>query len=141
MGFSLIATAAILGIALFMAVEIIASDFLPTMEDVNTSYGAFKDRIQQQLQTDITITMVVQTDNGTDYDYNISVHNTGSVTLATHNFMVLINGSECPFTCSHQYLYPENTVYFEVINQPGGGQERVKVTTNNGIAAYYTYGE
>lgn len=141
MGFSLIAAAAILGITLFMAVEIIASDFLPTMEDITTSYVTMKDRIQEQLLTSINITLVTRSDNGTNYDYNISVKNSGSVTLVTDTFMILINGTECHFTCSRQYLYPENTVYFQVVNQVGGGQRPMKIITNNGIAAYYTYGE
>ncbi|MBN1861853.1 MAG: hypothetical protein JW840_10395 [Candidatus Thermoplasmatota archaeon] len=141
MGFSLIAATAILGITLFMAVEIIVSDLIPTMEEINTSYTTMKDRIQEQLHTGINITAVVRSVNGTNYNYNISVKNTGSITLLTDNFVILLNGTECPFYCSGQYLYPENIVYFVMENQAGEGQKRLKIITNNGIASFYTYGE
>jgi archaellum component FlaF (FlaF/FlaG flagellin family) len=140
MGFSLIAAAAILGFTLFMVAEIITSDVLPTIEGINDSYGDMKERLNDQLQTDINITVVsrsVNSVNGTNYDYNISVQNTGSVTLTTEDFMILINGTGHPFTCSHKYLHPENTEYFRVVNVTGTGTTRVKVVTNNGIADYY----
>jgi len=139
MGFSLIAAAAILGLTLFMAVEIITSELLPTIEDMNKSYGDMKDRYQNQLQSDINITMVLQSPNGSNYDYNISVKNTGSATLFTKDFQILINGSEYQFTCSRENLYPENIVFFHIMNVAGSGSQRVKVITNNGIADYYTY--
>ena len=139
MGFSVIAAAAILGLTLFMAVEIIASDLLPTIEDMNKSYDDMKDRHQNQLQSDINITTALRSANGLNYDYNISVKNTGSATLFTKDFQILINGSEYQFTCSRENLYPENTVYFYILNVEGAGSQRLKIITNNGIADYYTY--
>jgi archaellum component FlaF (FlaF/FlaG flagellin family) len=139
MGFSLIAAAAILGFTLFMAAESITSNVLPTIEGINDSYGDLRDRIRDQLQTDINITVVSRSDNGTNYDYNISVQNTGSVTLDTEDFMILINGTGYPFTCSHRYLYPENTVYFRIVDVAGAEAKRIKVISNNGIADYYAY--
>lgn len=138
MGFSMIAASAVLGLTLFMAVEIIASDLLPTLEDMNTSYGDMKERLQKQLQSDINITTVVRSANASNYDYNISVKNTGSATLFTKDFMVLINGSGYQFTCSHENLYPENIAYFQITNVAGAGSQRVKVIANNGIADYFT---
>jgi archaellum component FlaF (FlaF/FlaG flagellin family) len=139
MGFSLIAAAAILGLTLFMAAEIITSEVLPTIEGINDSYGDLRDRIRDQLQTDINITVVSRSDNGANYDYNISVKNTGSVTLDTEDFMILINGTSYPFTCSHRYLHPENTVYFRIVDVVGAEAKRIKVISNNGIADYYAY--
>ncbi|MCX6662813.1 MAG: hypothetical protein NTZ75_01030 [Euryarchaeota archaeon] len=139
MGFSLIAAAAILGFTLFMAAEIITSDVLPTIEGINDSYGDLRDRIRDQLQTDINITVVSRSVNGANYDYNISVQNTGSVTLYTEDFMILINGTGYSFTCSHRYLHPENTVYFRIVDVAGAEAKRIKVISNNGIADYYAY--
>jgi archaellum component FlaF (FlaF/FlaG flagellin family) len=139
MGFSLIAAAAILGFTLFMAAEIITSDVLPTIEGINDSYGDMKDRLHDQLQTDINISAVSRLFNGANYDYNISVQNTGSVTLYTEDFMILINGTGYPITCSHRYLHPENTVYFRIVNVAGAEAKRIKVISNNGIADYYAY--
>ena len=139
MGFSLIAAAAILGFTLFMAAEIITSNVLPTIEAINDSYGDMKDRLHDQLQTDINISAVSRSFNGANYDYNISVQNTGSVTLYTEDFMILINGTGYPFTCSHRYLHPENTVYFRIVDVAGAEAKRIKVISNNGIADYYAY--
>lgn len=139
MGFSLIAAAAILGFTLFMAAEIITSDVLPTIEAINDSYGDMKDRLNDQLQTDINISVVSRSFNGANYDYNISVQNTGSVTLYTEDFMILINGTGYAFTCPQRYLHPENTVYFRVVDVAGAEAKRIKVISNNGIADYYAY--
>jgi archaellum component FlaF (FlaF/FlaG flagellin family) len=137
MGFSLVAAAAVLGFTLFMAVEIITSDLLPTIEGINDSYKDMKDRFQDQVHTDINITAVSRSANGSNYDYNISLKNTGDVTLDSEVFLVLINGSEYDFTYSHAHLYPENTVYFRIENVTGADAKRIKVITNNGIADYY----
>jgi archaellum component FlaF (FlaF/FlaG flagellin family) len=139
MGFSLIAAAAILGVTLFMAVEIIVSDLLPTIEEMNTAYVEMKDRVNEQIQTGISITGVSRTLNGTIFEYTLSVENTGSITLCTNDFVILINGSKCDFSCSYDYLYPANNASFVVSNQIGDGLKRMKVITNNGIEDYYTY--
>jgi archaellum component FlaF (FlaF/FlaG flagellin family) len=97
-----------------------------------------KDRLRDQVQTDVNITAVSRSFNDPNYDYNISVQNTGSVTLNTEDFIILINGTTYPFTCTHSYVHPENTVYFQVVNVAGAGVKRMKVITNNGIADYYT---
>jgi len=139
MGFSLIASAAILGVTLFMAVEIITSDLLPTIEGVNDSYKEMKNRLTDQIQTDINITDVIQRVNESGYDYNISVQNTGSVTLNTKEFIILINGSERQTFCASRYLYPENVAIFQVFNVTSANPTRIKVVTNNGVADYYEY--
>lgn len=139
MGFSLIAAAAILGFTLFMGVEIIVSDLIPTIEEINTSYAEMNERIQEQLHTRINITLVERVLNGTDYEYTISVQNTGSTTLRTTDFMILINGSQYNYLVTRQYLYPDNTMDFQIVNQVDGGVIRIKVITNNGISDYYTF--
>jgi archaellum component FlaF (FlaF/FlaG flagellin family) len=139
MGFSLIAAAAVLGFTLFMAVEIITSDLLPIIESINDSYNDMKDRYQEQLHTDINITAVSRSVNGSNFDYNISVMNTGSVTLDSDVFIILINGSECDFSVSHNHVYPENTGYFYITNVTGADSRRIKVIANNGVADYYVY--
>lgn len=139
MGFSLIAAAAILGFTLFMGVEIIVSDLLPAIEEINTSYAEMNERTQEQLHTRINITLVERVLNGTDYEYTISVQNTGSTTLRATDFMILINGSHYDYLVTRQYLYPDNTMDFQIVNQVDGGVIRIKVITNNGISDYYTF--
>jgi archaellum component FlaF (FlaF/FlaG flagellin family) len=139
MGFSLIASAAILAVTLFMAVEIITGALLPTLDGINTSYGQLKNRLADQIQTDINITTVVVSANGGNYNYNITVQNTGSVTLKTGKFAVLLNGIVYPASCSCAYLYPQNIGYFSLTNVTSGGATRIKIISDNGIADYYTY--
>ncbi len=140
MGFSLIASAAILAVTLFMAVEIITGALLPTLDGINTSYGQLKNRLTDELHTDINITTVSQAVNGTDvYNYNITVQNIGSVTLRTGKFSVLVNGTAYPASCSCLYLYPQSVGYFTLTNVPFGGAARIKIISDNGIADYYTY--
>ena len=139
MGFSLIASAAILAVTLFMAVEIITGSLLPTLDGINTSYGQLKNRLTDQIQTDINITTVSRLADGPNYDYNITVQNTGSVTLKTEKFAVLVNGIEYPASCSCTYLYPDNIGYFSVTNIAGEGAMRIKIISDNGIADYYTF--
>lgn len=139
MGFSLIASAAILAVTLFMAVEIITGALLPTLDGINTSYGQLKNRLTNQIQTAINITTVNRSANGGNYDYNITVQNTGSVTLKTEKFTVLLNGIVYPASCSCIYLYPQNIGYFSLTNITGGGLTRIKIISDNGIADYYTY--
>jgi len=140
MGFSLIASAAILGVTLFLAVEIITGDLLPTIEGINSSYGDMNNRLKDLLHTDINISGATRAGTGANYTYNISVENTGSVTLPTEEFKILINGTEYQTTCNHLYLHPENTVVFQVENVTDAGVVRIKVITNNGIADYFTLG-
>ena len=139
MGFSLIGAAVVLGLTLFMAVEIITGDLLPTIESINDSYDDMNERFQEQVHTNINITAVSRSANGSTYDYNISVKNIGSITLNTEGFMILLNGYECDFTASQTYLYAENSIYFHIGNMTGADTTRIKVITNNGIADYQVY--
>jgi archaellum component FlaG (FlaF/FlaG flagellin family) len=95
-------------------------------------------RLKDQLHTDINILGATRTGTGANYTYNISVENTGSVTLPTDDFKILINGTEYHSTCNHLHLHPENTVYFQIENVTDAGAVRIKVITNNGIADYFT---
>ena len=139
MGFSLVAAAAILGVSTLVVIGTIVESLLHTMTDVNDSYDEMKDRAIDQIQTDINITSVTTPSNGSNYDLNFSVENTGSVVLETSYFNILINGTAQQFTCTGSYLYPENEVYFNVTNLPGAGTRILKVITDNGISDYYEY--
>lgn len=139
MGFSLIGAAAVLGLSLFMAVEIITSDLLPSIESINDSYDDMNERFQEQVHTDINITAVYRSANGSNFDYNISVKNIGSITLKSEGFMILLDGYEYGFSVTQRYLYPENTVNFRANNVTGTGSKRIKVITNNGVSDYYVF--
>lgn len=139
MGFSLVAAAAIIGVSVLMAIEIIVSTTIPTLTDVHDAFEDMRDRAIDKVQTEINITDVSSEANGSNYDINVTVENTGSVTLETAYFDILINGTKNEFTCSKSYLHPENEVYFNVSSLSGSGKRRLKVVTNNGISDYYEF--
>ena len=122
-----------------MVFEILAGNLLPAVTNYNDSYDEMKDRIINQVQTDISITNVDTSINGSNYDLNVTVENTGGVTLKTSDFNLLINGTSHSFTCTNSYLYIDSSVYFNVTNLPGSGDRRLKVVTNNGISDYESY--
>ena len=132
MGFSTVAATAIIGVSVVMAIEIIVGTTIPAITDIHDSYDEMRDRAIEQLQTDITITAAVWNNPNME----ISVENTGSVTLNTSKFNILYNGVSKSFTCSISYHYPEQTVVFFVPEWADNG-EIIKVVTNNGLSDYY----
>jgi len=140
MGFSLSATTAIIGVAVLMSIEIIVSTTVPTVTDVNNAYDEMKTRSIEQIQTDVNITNVRTIANGSDYDLYFDLTNTGSTTLETLNFNIMINGTiYSSFNCSKDYVHPENSVTYSIDNLNGEGIRRLKIVTDNGISDYYTY--
>ena len=139
MGFSLVAAAAIICVSIVMAIEIIVGTTIPTMTNVHDSLDEMRDRAIDQIQTDINITSVTSEVNGSDHDINVTLENTGSISLETKYFNILINGTDTKFTCSSSYLYPENEVYFNVSSLESTGPRRLKIITDNGISDYYDF--
>jgi archaellum component FlaF (FlaF/FlaG flagellin family) len=70
---------------------------------------------------------------------NISVKNTGRITLKTEDFDILVNGTKIQCTCPHIYLSPDETIYFTSTTQIASGEKRIKVITDTGISEYYKY--
>jgi len=139
MGFSLSATTAIIGVSILLAIEIIVSTTIPTVTDIHESYGEMRERSIDRIQTDINITSIVISDNGSNYDLNITLKNIGSTTLETTDFNILINGSMQEFSCKVPYIHPKNKANFNIYNLPGKGLRRLKVVTNNAISDYQIY--
>jgi len=138
MGLSLAAAAAIIGVSTLVAMGTLTSNLLPATTDIYDSYKEMKDRYVDQIQTDIIIRGVTNSSSGANYDINITVENTGSTNLETRHFNILINGENQKFTCSSSYLFPEDSIYFNVTGL-SSGSKKLKVVTNNGISDYYEY--
>jgi archaellum component FlaF (FlaF/FlaG flagellin family) len=139
MGFSLVAATAIIGVALVMSIEIIIGTTIPAMTDVHESLKDMKNRAIYQIQTQINIIDVTSISNGSNYDINITLSNTGSVTLKSEYFNILINGTNEVYTYSKPFIYPENEVYFNILNYQDTGSLRLKIVTGNGIQDYYDF--
>jgi archaellum component FlaF (FlaF/FlaG flagellin family) len=133
------ATAAIIGLSIVLAIELIVATTIPTVVNIHDSYDDMRERSIDRFQTDINITSITTSDNGSNYDLNATVKNIGSTTLKTIDFNILINGSIQDFKCINSFLYPDDKSYFNIYNIPGSGVSRLKVVTNNGIFDYYTY--
>jgi archaellum component FlaF (FlaF/FlaG flagellin family) len=139
MGFSIVAATAIIGVSILICIELMVGTTIPTLTDVHDAYDKMRDRSIEQVQTDITINDAATSANDSNYDLNITVENTGSISLEAVNFNILINGTDQTFSCSESFLHPEKEIYFYVDNLPGTGSRRLKVITNNGISDYHDY--
>ena len=139
MGFSLVGAFAIVGVSIFIAIELFTGSLLPVLAGLDDSYDDLVDRRVELTQTDINITDVSIYINGLNYDHNVTIKNTGSVTLNTSDFTILVNGVPQQFISSDSYLYPKKETHFNVTNLPGDGNKRLKVITEKGISDYYEY--
>lgn len=137
MGFSTVAATAILGGSCVLMITILTGGVLPTISDYHEAYKNMEERAVQRIQTSINITDVTNT-SGIVYDLNVTVKNTGGITLKTVDFTILINGTNKEFNCSETYLYPEKDVIF-TINLTGTGLKRIKIISANGISDYEEY--
>jgi archaellum component FlaF (FlaF/FlaG flagellin family) len=139
MGFSLAAATAIIGVAVLISLELIVGTTIPTITEIHNSYDEMRNRAIDQLQTEISIADASTSANASNYDLNITVENTGSITLKTQNFDILINGTKYNYECNKEYLYPTSQVYFNVRNLQGNGTRTLKMITSKGISKYYEY--
>ena len=132
MGFSLVAAFAVIGVSIFIAIEILTGSMLPAITETDESYNDLVDRSIEMVQTDINISNVTIS-GSSPYNHNISVKNTGSTILNTSDFTILINGVTQQFICPNSYLYPEKNTYFNITNLPGAGNIRLKVIFRWGL--------
>ncbi|UCD13089.1 MAG: hypothetical protein JSW60_05890 [Thermoplasmatales archaeon] len=134
MGFSTIVATAVLGGSCIMMITIFSGGVLPTISDYHEAFKNMEDRAVERFHTNINITNVTNT-SGIYYDLNITMKNTGCITLETTDFTMLINGVKERFNCSESYLYPEKEVIF-TLNLTGSGLLRIKAITENGVSDY-----
>jgi len=139
MGFSLVASFAVIGVSILIAIEIFTGNLIPIITDIDESYDNLVQRTLESVQTDINISAASTSLFGENYNHSIIVQNKGSITLNTSRFTILINGVSVQFSCSSSYIYPEKEVFFNISNLPGDGNKRLKVVSDNGISDYYEY--
>jgi len=136
MGFSLTAAFAILSISIFVSIEIFSSQILPIIDDFENSNTQMIRRYNDKLETCINITEINVTNNLSNYDYNITIENTGKTVLITSEINILINGDLQEFQCSDKYVLPLTHSYFIFNNLQYSGNIRFKAITENGIEDY-----
>jgi archaellum component FlaF (FlaF/FlaG flagellin family) len=138
-GFSLVAAFGVIGVSILIAVEIMTGGLLPVVTNINESYDKMVKRRIDRSQTMITITNVDTTINDSNWDHNISVENTGSISLKTSDFDIIMNGTRQVYSCVDPYLYPEDEAYFYVYNYSSNTNIKLKIITETGVSDYYEY--
>jgi len=136
MGFSLSAAFAILGISILISIEIFSANIFPAIDNYDNSNSDMIIRYTNKLETGINITDVNVTANLTNYDYNITIKNTGNIVLDTSKIDILINGYYEEFQCMDRYILPLIQSNFIFRNLDYSGNIRFKVITGNGIEDY-----
>ena len=136
MGFSLSAAFAIIGMSIFVAIEIFSTQFSPVIYDYENSNSELIERYIKRIETNINITQVNITSNLTNYDFNITIKNTGANVLKTNEINVLINGNLESFQCNDKYIIPIVETNLILKNLNYNGIVRIKIITGNGIEEY-----
>jgi archaellum component FlaF (FlaF/FlaG flagellin family) len=139
MGLSVSVATAIIAVSVLIVVEISFGNLLPILTKINDSYDSFNNRALEKIQSDLNIDNVSTIINGSGYDLNITVENTGSIVIDTSHCNVLVNGSIHYFISSKSYIYPEKTASLSVYNLSGNGQFRLKFVSDLGISDYETF--
>ena len=85
------AATAILGGTCVMILSIFSGGIIPTISNYHEAYKNMEDRAVERINTNINIENMTNT-SGFYYDLNITVKNTGHITLKTLDFTILING-------------------------------------------------
>ena len=139
MGLSTAAAFAIIGVSILIVAEVTLGDIFPSISDICESYEDMRDRAIDRLQSDIDITNTTTITNGTGYDLNITIKNTGSTVIDLRYMTILVEGEKKSFNYNNRYIYPESETTLTIYNLTGSGSKRLKVITNLGISKYTTY--
>jgi archaellum component FlaF (FlaF/FlaG flagellin family) len=139
MGLSVVAVAALVVVSICISVEVLSSNLLPSFDDMNDSFSELKKRRVDSVQSALNITDVAVVINGSNFDYNITVENMGSISLKMSDFVVLVNGTSCMFSCSLEYLHARVVDVISVYDVSFDSPVRFKIVTNTGVEAYYEF--
>ena len=141
MGFSLSASFAIIGATILVAIEIFTGTILPDTMDIADAFQHRLDHDIKTLQTEIEIASVSLTPNGTNYDFQVNLTNTGSESIYLDKCQILIDGVIIPFTTDVSYVLPLNSTVINLNNIESTGQGRIKFVTSTNCPAYSQYQE
>ena len=92
MGFSIVTATAMIGLSMLIVLESLFGVLVPVMTDIRDSNQEMQNRAIEQFQTNINITNVAITPNGSNFDINFTLENLGKFSLETDYFNVLIDG-------------------------------------------------
>jgi archaellum component FlaF (FlaF/FlaG flagellin family) len=141
MGFSLSASFAIIGTTVLIAIQILTGVLLPDTTDIADAFQNRLDHDIERLQTGIEISNVILTMNGTTYDFQINLTNTGDQPINLDDCQILVDGMIIPFSTNVYYVLPLNTTVIDLRNIQSSGEGRIKIITENNCQAYSQYKE
>jgi archaellum component FlaF (FlaF/FlaG flagellin family) len=139
LGFSISATAAIIGVAVIMVLEVTMATMFPMVTNLDESYKEMSKRAIENIQTEIEIQNITVQINGSLHDLSIQIKNSGSTVIENANVDLLINGTLSEFITSEEFWFPESNYTIRANGISGSGLQRVKLITKNGISDYDTY--
>ena len=139
MGFSLSASFAIIGATVLVAIEIFTGVIIPDTTDIADAFQHRLNKDIETVQTEIEITDVTLTINGSNYDFQVNLTNTGSQPIKLDDCQVLIDGIIFPFTAEIPYVLPLNSTNISLKNIVSTGKGRLKIVTSHDYQEYSQY--
>ncbi|MEM0492793.1 MAG: hypothetical protein QXS02_02380 [Candidatus Thermoplasmatota archaeon] len=139
MGLSLSASSATILLSSLIIFETISGALIALSSSIHESYESLRNDMIKKLRTDFVVTDLSSIKWYKDSPYvNITVRNTGDLTLRTGYITILINGIKTTFTTESAYIYPNHETIL-MVNLPLTEFNRLTIITENGIVKYSNY--
>ncbi len=142
MGFSVAASFTILLITTLIVSGIILSESIHKFKEARQVYLEEKEKAIEVLTTSFDIiSIAAYNTSSTAHNLVVVLKNTGSTTLETSYFSVLVDGVLVDASYNASYFYPGEYLRIEVLGLGGGAgsAHRLKIVAENGVAVYGSY--
>jgi flagellar protein FlaF len=142
MGFSVAASFTILLITTLIVSGMILSESIHKLKEARLVYIQEKKKAIEVLTTEFQITSIeAYNTSPTTHTLTVTIENTGSTTLETSYFSVLVDGVLVDASYNVSYLYPGEYLRIDSSGLSGGAgtTHRLKIVAENGIAKYGSY--
>ena len=142
MGFSVAASFTILLITTLIVSGIILSESIQKFKEARQVYLQEKKKAIEVLTTDFNITSITAYNTSpTTHNLIVILKNTGSTTLETSYFSILVDGVLINASYNVSYFYPGEYLRIQATDLSGGAgsTHRLKIVAENGVAKYGSY--
>ena len=142
MGFSVAASFTILLVATLIVSGMILSESIHKLKEARQVYVQEKKKAVEVLNTDFSIVSIsAYNTSPTTHSLTVILKNTGSTTLETAYFSVLVDGALITPNYNVSHFYPGEYLRLDASGLSGGAgtTHRLKIVAENGVAAYGEY--
>lgn len=140
MGFSASATHLVFIAAFLIIGSATYSVLAPTFDSVLDSGDEHSDLMEDQMRTAFMIGSTAVYPDVEDYDLQVNMTNTGTISIDITKLTVLVDGEPQNYVSGAALWSPEEITDIWLFDLPKtGGDHRIKVVAENGVAAYATY--